>query len=295
MIIRKLGIKGFGKFTDREIHLIDGLNIIYGENEAGKTTIQWFIKGMLFGLEGGREKDGVKPPLKRFKPWKENRYGGMIEYALDDGSIYIVNRDFNNNTVKIADNFFNDITETFEIGRDKNVKFAEKHLGINESLFERTVLIKQMKTRLDLDGKQEIINKLINIRETGFEDTSFKIAEKALSDAIMTNVGTDKTTTKPIDKIVAKLNNLKETLEELKKKRENLYEVENYINEGTKQVSKLKEKIDHLHIEEDAIKHTQIIEKYEKLSFAALERGKRGKGKGKIKPKAVIRKKRTKK
>jgi hypothetical protein len=47
--------------------------------------------------------------------------------------------------------------------------------------------------------------------------------------------------------------------------------------------------------EEDAIKHTQIIEKYEKLSFAALERGKRGKGKGKIKSKAVIRKKRTKK
>ena len=259
MIIRKLGIKGFGKFTDREIHLIDGLNIIYGENEAGKTTIQWFIKGMLFGLEGGREKDGVKPSIKRFKPWKENRYGGMIEYALDDGSIYIVNRDFNNNTVKIADNFFNDITETFEIGKDKNVKFAEKHLGINESLFERTVLIKQMKTRLDLDGKQEIINKLINIRETGFEDTSFKIAEKALSYAIMTNVGTDKTTTKPIDKIVAKLNNLKETLEELKKKRENLYEVENYINENTKQVSKLKEKIDHLHIEEDAIKQAKDL------------------------------------
>lgn len=47
--------------------------------------------------------------------------------------------------------------------------------------------------------------------------------------------------------------------------------------------------------EEDAIKHTQIIEKYEKLSFAALERGKRGKGKGQIKSKAIIRKKRTKK
>lgn len=47
--------------------------------------------------------------------------------------------------------------------------------------------------------------------------------------------------------------------------------------------------------EEDAIKHTQIIEKYEKLSFAALERGKRGKGKGKMNAKAVIRKKRTKK
>ena len=52
---------------------------------------------------------------------------------------------------------------------------------------------------------------------------------------------------------------------------------------------------DEIMSEEDAIKHTQIIEKYEKLSFAALERGKRGKGKGNVNAKAVIRKKRTKK
>ena len=52
---------------------------------------------------------------------------------------------------------------------------------------------------------------------------------------------------------------------------------------------------DEIMSEEDAIKHSKIIEKYEILSFAALERGKRGKGKGNVNAKAVIRKKRTKK
>lgn len=47
--------------------------------------------------------------------------------------------------------------------------------------------------------------------------------------------------------------------------------------------------------EDDVEKQSKIIEKYEILSLAAIERGKRGKGKGKMKSKAVIRKKRTKK
>ena len=47
--------------------------------------------------------------------------------------------------------------------------------------------------------------------------------------------------------------------------------------------------------ENDVEKQSKIIEKYDKLSIAAIERGKRGKVKGQMKSKAVIRKKRTKK
>ena len=49
MIIKKINVKSFGKLKNKEIELKDGLNIIYGENESGKSTTMAFIKSMLFG------------------------------------------------------------------------------------------------------------------------------------------------------------------------------------------------------------------------------------------------------
>ena len=54
MKITELILKNFGKFTNKQILLADGINIIYGENESGKTTLHTFLKGMLFGMERKR-------------------------------------------------------------------------------------------------------------------------------------------------------------------------------------------------------------------------------------------------
>ena len=54
MKILSLHIDGFGKFHDRDISFEDGLNVVYGKNEAGKSTLHTFIKGMLFGIERQR-------------------------------------------------------------------------------------------------------------------------------------------------------------------------------------------------------------------------------------------------
>ena len=54
MEIRELYLRNFGKFSGKKIVLKDGINLFYGENESGKTTIHTFIKSMLFGLERGR-------------------------------------------------------------------------------------------------------------------------------------------------------------------------------------------------------------------------------------------------
>ena len=51
MRLLELHIDGFGKFHDRTISFNDGINIIYGKNEAGKSTLHTFIRGMLFGIE----------------------------------------------------------------------------------------------------------------------------------------------------------------------------------------------------------------------------------------------------
>ena len=50
MKIKELRLKNFGKFINKEIHFSDGMNVIYGENESGKSTLYTFIRAMLFGL-----------------------------------------------------------------------------------------------------------------------------------------------------------------------------------------------------------------------------------------------------
>ena len=55
MRLLDLHIDGFGKFHDRTVRFEDGMNLVYGKNEAGKSTLHTFIRCMLFGMERGRE------------------------------------------------------------------------------------------------------------------------------------------------------------------------------------------------------------------------------------------------
>lgn len=68
MKINKLHIGSFGKFKDYELELKDGFQIVYGNNEDGKSTLMAFIKMMLYRkLEGG--KDINKNFRKKYQPW----------------------------------------------------------------------------------------------------------------------------------------------------------------------------------------------------------------------------------
>lgn len=230
MNIEKLEIKGFGRINNLVLNLSKGLNIIFGNNESGKTSIQWFIRAMFFGLKGGRtSRDGVYPPLKRFNPWKCTDFGGSIEYRLDSGELFRVEREFSNNSIKIFDFHYNDIANTFDTNREKGLLFAEKHLGLNELCFDKTVFVKQMEARIDGDGGKALINRLINISETGFEDVSCRRAQEALKEALKNYVGTDKTSTRPMDKVTCRLEELEALKASLIQKRDSLFDVENQL------------------------------------------------------------------
>lgn len=54
MKILEIYMKNFGKFSDRRIFFHDGINLLYGKNEAGKSTIYAFLRAMLFGIEKAR-------------------------------------------------------------------------------------------------------------------------------------------------------------------------------------------------------------------------------------------------
>ncbi|MEK3937354.1 AAA family ATPase [Sporosarcina sp. FSL W7-1349] len=73
MRIEKLVIYGFGKHENVTIELGSGMNVLYGLNEAGKTTIQQFILHILFGFP---QKNSA---LLRYEPKSGGKYGGQVQ------------------------------------------------------------------------------------------------------------------------------------------------------------------------------------------------------------------------
>ncbi|WHT49434.1 AAA family ATPase [Sporosarcina thermotolerans] len=74
MKIKKIVIYGFGKHENKTIDFDDGVNVIYGQNEAGKTTIQQFIVQTLFGYP---QKNSAQ---LRYEPKSGGKYGDKSIY-----------------------------------------------------------------------------------------------------------------------------------------------------------------------------------------------------------------------
>ena len=87
MKINNLRINSFGKLTDKDIKLSNEINLVVGDNEAGKSTMQKFISCILYGAS--KNKNGKEiSDFDKFKPWYSDEFSGKIEYTLDNGESY---------------------------------------------------------------------------------------------------------------------------------------------------------------------------------------------------------------
>ncbi len=204
-------IKGFGKFDQFKAAPKEGFNIIYEANESGKSTLQAFIRAMLFGQRGGRKtKDGNLPPIKHYKPWVAAQYAGVLEYTLENGSAYRIGRNFDKGTTNVYDGNANNLTLEFSQDKELGPKFAEEHLGLDEVTFDRSAFIRQMQSAVDEDGRKALLEKLSNINATGNEELSLTRAVDALESALLERVGTGRSTTRPLDKVNMRISELEQ-------------------------------------------------------------------------------------
>ena len=87
MEIREIQIDGFGVFSANKLKGVSsGLNIIYGPNEFGKTTLLEFIRCMLFGFPGKNQK------INQYTPVNGGRLGGVLKCVLASGQLISVDR-----------------------------------------------------------------------------------------------------------------------------------------------------------------------------------------------------------
>lgn len=209
MKIKLLDIRGFGKFHNRTIVPGEGFNLIFGNNESGKSTLAEFTEAMLYGAKGGKKVRGPAVSSERaYKPWKAGSFAGVMEYVLDDGSLFRIDRDFDKGTAHIRDGTARDITAQFALGRDTGPRFAEAHLNLARPVFEKSALIRQMQSAIDDAGREALLEKLANLNTAGSEDLSLTKALDALNSAMLEKVGTGRSTTRPLDRIQARLSEL---------------------------------------------------------------------------------------
>ncbi len=215
MIIEELYVDAHGKLSDLKLRLSPSLNIIYGENEAGKSTLQNFILSMLYGpLRPDLIRRKYEEDVEAKKPWNGKKWGGRIVFRLENGSRYEVIRNFDKKTVQIIDEFGNDITGNFGVLRNGEVNFAEELFGINKTIFRSTMFITQ--NRIDeLSDPRSLRNKIQAIVSSGSEDISSKIAIEKLENAL-NRIGTPQATRKPLGEAIKALRNLEDELEKSK-------------------------------------------------------------------------------
>lgn len=163
MRLLELHIDGFGKFHDRTISFNDGINIIYGKNEAGKSTLHTFIRGMLFGIERGRGRAAKNDLYTKYEPWENSgTYEGWLRLEKD-GTIYRIERRFRkeNKSLKI-------ISETKGLEEEATPAFVSSLLdGLTETMYNNTISIGQLKSATEDGMVTELKNYIANMNTTG--------------------------------------------------------------------------------------------------------------------------------
>ncbi|MDD5697006.1 MAG: AAA family ATPase [Victivallaceae bacterium] len=88
MIIKAIHIANYGKYSGRAFTgLTGGVNVIYGPNEHGKTTLLEFVRRMLFGFPSYRRSEE-----NYFEPVNKAQPGGRLVCVLDSGEEITIER-----------------------------------------------------------------------------------------------------------------------------------------------------------------------------------------------------------
>lgn len=171
MRIDKVEIDGFGKLNNCSYTFSDGVNLIYGNNESGKSTLCEFILAMFYGLpnKGKQSNDDMAARIK-YCPWNTDSFGGRVYFTDDDGRKLVIERSFK--ATKRGDkSALRDADTWEEIGDAEEI--GEKCFGLTREGFLKTLYIKSFGADNLKNDDGEIMSRLSNLETSGNEDVSY--------------------------------------------------------------------------------------------------------------------------
>ena len=253
ILIKEISLISFGKFLDYKIDLTDGLNVIYGNNEAGKSTIQLFLKAMFYGLLKRKRSGESLKERDLAIPWGEKSAEGSVRIEINHHNIEIRRR-FGRTSAGDSVDAYDLVTGEKEADLCCEAP-GELLFGLSEESFIKTLWIRQ--NHVFMGGRNdEISEKLANLSSTGDETSS---AQKAIDRLKAIEVGLKAPSARylpgRIDILTARIENLNREKTELSNQINNAHDITLKTAELEKELSILGERI-----KEEEIKHNKSIE-----------------------------------
>lgn len=271
MKIENLKVNGFGKLENKEINFSNRINVIQGNNEAGKSTLLKFITSMFYGT--ARTKNGKNiSDFEKYKPWGKEEYSGKITYTLDNNEEYEVYREFKKKSPIIYDEQKNDITKNYQIDKNKDSMFFIEQTGITEENFFASCVAEQEGVRLSANMKNSIIQKLSNIVSSGSENISYKKTLDKLNKRQLEEIGSSRSTGRPLNVVEEEIERKEAEKKEIEIYKDKKYQVENEKEDIKTNLQENKATLDLLRQQKINLEKTQLEKEKIKIFEQALEK-----------------------
>ncbi len=245
MKINKLSISSFGKLSGKEYQLKDGLNVVYGPNESGKSTLISFIRFMLFGSHGRKTSNNITFEEK-YSPWDNTTMAGSMEFQ-SQGTEYFTAR---SHGVRKEYSTINKLTGD---SRFEGIAPGEVMYKMNESAFLRSFYLSSASCAISADKNDDILKGLSNLSDTGDEALSYD----ALSSAIYRD---KKQTVAKIGEIENEIMQMRKKLERIGTIKERSKILEQKLSDTNSSIDKISSSIDSKIDDND--KYQRLLDKY---------------------------------
>ena len=171
-------IENFGILSDFDFVFDDGLTTICQGNGFGKSTFAAFIKAMFYGFPRTGARNIVENERKRYDPWQGGKYGGYLEFEIQDNS-YRVTRYFGKTAAKDTFSLL-DLTSR-RPSEAYSEKLGEELFRLDADSFARSTYVPQLSAS-DVEATTSIQTKLSNLVEDTNDLSNYDTAEKKLRD-----------------------------------------------------------------------------------------------------------------
>lgn len=183
----------FGKYTDENIELKSGFNVIFGNNEAGKSTIFRFISAMFYSYYKSNSKSLLieKDAKEKDRPWYSEKYSGALEFTYN-GENYHLFRNFNSEDYNLIN-----LSKNEEIKLSDPRDLPNLFFNISKETFNSIISIDLKNPWIDKKDKSSIKNEFI---KEFYEDDNKLNLEQIKINLLKRNqeIGTDRVSNKEL-------------------------------------------------------------------------------------------------
>lgn len=240
VFIKELNLISFGKFQNKSIKLNQNFNLIYGDNESGKSTISDFIEGVFYGFDDGNNKRHFSYKKEKYKPLGSYKYFGNLILSSNDED-FRIERNFDDGSYKI----YNLSLKKEILSKKSNLKFpGEYFLKLNYSLYNSIANNYQLQS-FDKNSKKVVIDFLKN------PSNDIIFSQLKAVDNIkdwLNKIGSSRAYTKPYAK----------TLKELENKNDKLDNIRNLRKSYNNDIINLKKQREEIKLLEEKLKKSKI-------------------------------------